>query len=91
MEQAVPWQTTRVWAPGLATALRGAYGVASGETTADGQLSVLTARCLGACSLAPAAVLDGAVLCRLTPEALLTRVAAAVAPAGPGTAPEGAP
>ncbi|HVG96744.1 MAG TPA: NAD(P)H-dependent oxidoreductase subunit E [Chloroflexota bacterium] len=78
-------------APGLATALRGAYGVASGETTADGQLSALTARCLGACSLAPAAVLDGAVLSRLTPESLLERVAAAVAvAAGAAPAPEGA-
>ena len=80
-------------APGLAAAVRGAYGVASGETTADGQLSVLTARCLGACSLAPAAVLDGAVLSRLTPETLLARVGAAVtpeAPAPPATAQEGA-
>jgi bidirectional [NiFe] hydrogenase diaphorase subunit len=71
-------------APGLAAAVRGAYGVASGETTADGQLSVLTARCLGACSLAPAAVLDGIVLSRLTPETLLGQVRAAVAPAEAG-------
>ena len=31
------------------------------ETTGDGKLSLLTARCLGACSLAPVATLDGAV------------------------------
>lgn len=31
------------------------------ETTADGKLSVLTARCLGACSLAPAVIVDGEV------------------------------
>jgi bidirectional [NiFe] hydrogenase diaphorase subunit len=31
------------------------------ETTADGKLSVLTARCLGACSLAPAVIVDGDV------------------------------
>ncbi len=34
-------------------------GVKSGETTADGKVSLLTARCLGSCSLAPVAVFDG--------------------------------
>jgi bidirectional [NiFe] hydrogenase diaphorase subunit len=29
------------------------------ETTADGKISVLTARCIGACSLAPAVIVDG--------------------------------
>jgi bidirectional [NiFe] hydrogenase diaphorase subunit len=31
------------------------------ETTLDRKLSLLTARCLGACSLAPAVIVDGAV------------------------------
>jgi bidirectional [NiFe] hydrogenase diaphorase subunit len=31
------------------------------ETTADGKVSLLTARCLGACSLAPAVIVDGDV------------------------------
>jgi bidirectional [NiFe] hydrogenase diaphorase subunit len=31
------------------------------QTTADGKVSVLTARCLGACSLAPAVIVDGEV------------------------------
>jgi bidirectional [NiFe] hydrogenase diaphorase subunit len=31
------------------------------ETTPDRKLSLLTARCLGACSLAPAVIVDGAV------------------------------
>lgn len=35
--------------------------VHAGETTPDGQLSLLTARCLGACGIAPALVFDGAV------------------------------
>ena len=30
-------------------------------TTADGRISLLTARCLGACSLAPAVIVDGDV------------------------------
>jgi len=36
-------------------------GVRPRETTADGKLSLLTARCLGACSLAPAVIVDGDV------------------------------
>jgi bidirectional [NiFe] hydrogenase diaphorase subunit len=43
-------------------------GVAPGETTADGRLSVLRARCLGACSMAPAVVVDGSVRGKLTPD-----------------------
>ena len=29
------------------------------QTTADNKISVLTARCIGACSLAPAVIVDG--------------------------------
>ncbi|MBP1705571.1 MAG: dehydrogenase (ubiquinone), 24 kDa subunit [Chloroflexi bacterium] len=36
-------------------------GVKPKETTADGKVSLLTARCLGACSLAPAVIVDGDV------------------------------
>ena len=35
--------------------------IKSGETTADKKVSLLTARCIGACGLAPAVVYDGAV------------------------------
>lgn len=48
--------------------------VGAGETTPDGKLSVLTARCLGACGIAPAVVLDGAVHGHETPDALRTSV-----------------
>ncbi len=51
------------------------YGVKAGQTTRDGQLSVLTARCLGSCGLAPTAVLDGAVIGKVAGEDLLSRVA----------------
>ena len=37
----------------LLAAAEGEAGVRAGETTADGQLSLLTARCLGACGIAP--------------------------------------
>jgi len=45
-----------------------AYHMTPGETTEDGELSLLTARCLGSCSLAPAAILDEDVVGNLTPE-----------------------
>lgn len=48
-----------------------AYHIAPGETTEDGELSLLTARCLGSCSLAPAAIMDEDVVGNLTPERAL--------------------
>lgn len=50
------------------------YGVKPGETTEDGELSVLTVRCLGACGLAPAAILDGEVIGNATVESLQERL-----------------
>jgi len=46
------------------------HGVKPGETTPDGELSLLTARCFGACGLAPVVVVDGEVTGRVTPEKL---------------------
>lgn len=48
-----------------------AYHITPGETTEDGELSLLTARCLGSCSLAPAAIMDENVVGNLTPERAL--------------------
>jgi len=42
----------------------------SGHTTADGKVSVETARCIGSCGLAPAVIYDGGVLARVTPQML---------------------
>jgi bidirectional [NiFe] hydrogenase diaphorase subunit len=39
-----------------------------GGTTADGLMSLTTARCLGSCGLAPVIVLDGQVIGKETPE-----------------------
>lgn len=50
------------------------YSISPGETTEDGQLSLLTARCLGACSLAPAAILDEDVVGNLTPNGVLAEL-----------------
>lgn len=53
-------------------AITGAYHIAPGETTEDGEISLLTARCLGSCSLAPAAILDEEVVGNLTPGRVLS-------------------
>ena len=54
-------------AGGLVEAIESKYDVKPGETTDDKSLSVLTARCVGACGLAPAVVLDREVLGKLAP------------------------
>jgi bidirectional [NiFe] hydrogenase diaphorase subunit len=38
------------------------FGIRPGETTEDGKISLLMARCLGSCGLAPVAVFDGNVV-----------------------------
>src|SRR5688572_21995585 len=43
-------------------------GVKAGETTKDRKLSVLTARCIGACGIAPAVVFDGVTAGQQTPD-----------------------
>jgi len=63
----------------LLTVLEKEYGVKGGETTKDGKLSVLTARCLGSCGLAPAVVFDGEVAAKVGKADLLARVAKQVA------------
>ncbi|HBB35762.1 MAG TPA: NAD(P)H-dependent oxidoreductase subunit E [Cyanobacteria bacterium UBA8803] len=48
--------------------------IKAGETTADGKMSLMTARCIGACGLAPAAVYDGKVAGKQTPESVIEGV-----------------
>jgi len=40
----------------------------AGETTPDGKVSIVAARCIGSCSLAPAVVFDGEVIPKAQPE-----------------------
>jgi bidirectional [NiFe] hydrogenase diaphorase subunit len=49
-------------------------GIKAGETTSDGKVSVLTARCIGACGIAPAVVYDGNVTARQSPDDALSKV-----------------
>ena len=49
-------------------------GIHSGETTADNKFSLVTARCIGACGIAPAVVYDGKVAPKQTPEDTLAHL-----------------
>jgi bidirectional [NiFe] hydrogenase diaphorase subunit len=48
--------------------IESAAGIKAGETTADTKVSLLTARCIGACGIAPAVVYDGTVTPRQSPD-----------------------
>jgi bidirectional [NiFe] hydrogenase diaphorase subunit len=58
----------------LLSAVERLAGVGAGETTSDRQLSLHTARCLGACGIAPAVVYDAVTAGQQTPEAVVCRV-----------------
>jgi len=65
----------------LAAQARAALGVDWDETTRDGQLTLEAVYCLGLCATAPAALLDGQPVGRLTRERLLALLDAAREPA----------
>lgn len=58
----------------ILAAIRARLDVGPHETTADGKLSLLTGRCFGACSLAPAAIIDGEVHGRVRAGDLVERL-----------------
>ncbi len=45
-------------------------GIACGETSADGRVTLEPTYCLGLCATAPSAMIDGRVVGRMTPERL---------------------
>lgn len=45
-----------------------------GETSADNKVSLISARCVGSCGLAPVAVLDNAVSGKVTPDEAVKRI-----------------
>lgn len=49
-------------------------GIRAGATTDHGRATLLTARCLGTCSLAPLVVLDGEVHGRVTADEVVSRM-----------------
>jgi bidirectional [NiFe] hydrogenase diaphorase subunit len=61
-------------APGLVSAVNEVAGITTGETTEDGKMSLLSARCLGSCGLAPAIVMDGEVVGRIGNDDMKVRI-----------------
>lgn len=55
-------------------ALQTELGVEVGETTPDGKVSLMAARCLGACGIAPAVVYDGEVAGKQQPEQAIAKI-----------------
>ena len=58
----------------LIAAIEENHKIKPGETTPDNKVSLLTARCIGACGIAPAVVYDGTVTPRATPAAAVEQI-----------------
>lgn len=74
-------------APVLQRAIERRCRARFGETTADGQVSLLTARCVGSCGLAPVAVVDGQMASKVTEADALARLEGWLGAPGPEPAP----
>lgn len=61
-------------AQAILTSLEESIDLRPGETSRDGQVSLQTARCLGACGIAPAVVFDKTVIGYQTPELVLDHI-----------------
>ncbi len=68
-------------APAILSSLQEALAIKPDQTTVDKKVSLMVARCVGACGLAPVVVLDEETLGKLPPEAILEKVAAWRTPA----------
>jgi bidirectional [NiFe] hydrogenase diaphorase subunit len=63
-------------ASGIQQAVEHHCGVRFGETTPDKQISLVSARCVGSCGLAPVAVIDNAVAGKLSTESAVEKIQA---------------
>jgi bidirectional [NiFe] hydrogenase diaphorase subunit len=79
-------------ADALLASVSDTFEVPKGGTRDDRALSLLEARCIGSCGLAPAALVDGAMVAKATPDRLVEtiRTAMAAAPAAHPGEPESA-
>jgi bidirectional [NiFe] hydrogenase diaphorase subunit len=50
------------------------FNVKRGETTADGKLSLFVTRCIGACAMSPAIVIDDEVVGKATKEVAIEKI-----------------
>lgn len=67
-------------APAILSSLEQALAIKPDQTTPDKKVSLIVARCVGACGLAPVVVLDEETHGKLSPEAVVEKVAAWRAP-----------
>ena len=58
----------------LVAAAQEHLGICMGQTTRDGNISLMTARCVGACSRAPVVLSDGEVAGEVTSDQLLAQL-----------------
>jgi bidirectional [NiFe] hydrogenase diaphorase subunit len=58
----------------LVAAAEKRLGIAPGQTTGDGKISLMTARCVGACSRAPVMLADGEVAGEMSGEHMLEQL-----------------
>jgi bidirectional [NiFe] hydrogenase diaphorase subunit len=61
-------------APEILSAIEQSAGIHRGETTSDKKVSLMVARCLGTCGLAPAVVFDEEVAGKVEPKDAVERV-----------------
>ena len=61
--------------PKLLDQVQGTLGIGPGETTADGELTLATVNCVGACALGPVAILDGHYHHHMSPSRLRALIA----------------
>jgi bidirectional [NiFe] hydrogenase diaphorase subunit len=58
----------------IISAVESEFSIKRGETRADGKLSLFITRCIGACAMAPNAIVDNAVIGKATPETVVNRI-----------------
>lgn len=61
-------------AQAILTEIERKTGLKAGQVSADNRLGVQVARCIGACGLAPAVVLDDEVQAKATPDEIISKI-----------------
>lgn len=66
-------------AQGILNRIEKQFGLSAGQVSADNKLGVQVARCIGACGLAPAVVLDDEVHAKVTEDDIVEKIHAKIA------------